>query len=151
MPLAPARLAQGAAAGVAAAAVWAAAEPVLRRISGTPFSDTRLLSGLVERWRPALGAGYPLGLGLHLVNGAAFGAAFVALGGHGWRQGILAAQVENLVLWPAMLVADRQHPDRRAGRWPPLAGSPRVLGQEVAAHALFGAILGALTPARRGR
>ena len=45
-----------------------------------------------------------------------------------------------------MLVADRVLPERRAGRWPPLFRSPRVFGQEAAAHALFGEILGALVP-----
>jgi hypothetical protein len=90
-----------------------------------------------------------LGAGLHVVNGAAFGALFAAFGGHGWRRGVAAAELENLASWPAMIVADRQHPDRRTGRWPPLARSPRVFAQEALAHALFGAIMGALIPPRR--
>ncbi|MBD0290679.1 MAG: hypothetical protein ICV74_05435, partial [Thermoleophilia bacterium] len=124
---------RGARAGIAAAAAWAAAEPVLGRLLGTPYSDLRLLGAPLarRRWRAA-------GLALHLANGAVFGAAFERLGGRGAVAGGLAAQVENLVLWPAMAVVDRVHPDRRSGAWPPLLGNARVFAYEVAAHAIFG-------------
>ena len=58
--------ARAAAAGVTATAVWAAAEPLLRRIFRTPYSDVRLLGRPLSRrhWRAA-------GLALHLANGAA--------------------------------------------------------------------------------
>jgi hypothetical protein len=85
-----------------------------------------------------------VGLAVHLSNGAIFGAAFSRLGLRGAKQGILAAQAENLVLWPGMLVVDRIHPDRRDGTWPPLTLNGRVVLQEVAGHALFGALLGRL-------
>jgi hypothetical protein len=48
------------------------------------------------------------------------------------------------VLWPGMALVDRFHPDRRSGAWPPLLWNPRVFGQEVVAHAIFGGVLGAL-------
>jgi hypothetical protein len=132
---------RGAAAGVVAAAVWAAAEPVLGRVAGTPFSDVRLLGRVTTR-----GRGWPAaGVVLHLANGAAFGVAFERLGLRGVRQGVLAAQAENLLLWPGMLAVDRLHPDRRSGAWPRLATDRRVIAYEVATHALFGAALGALT------
>jgi hypothetical protein len=57
---------------------------------------------------------------------------------------VLVAEAENLVLWPIMAVADRLHPDVRSGAWPPLLRNPRVFAQEVAVHALFGAVLGGL-------
>lgn len=100
----------GAVAGAGAAAVWAAAEPLGQRVLGTSYSDVRLLEALLTRgpWRPA-------GVIVHLANGAAFGAAFGRIGGHGWKQGLLAAEVENVLLWPAMAVVDRIHPDRRSG------------------------------------
>ena len=131
---------RGALAGVVAAGAWAAAEPALGRAYGTPFSDVRLLGGLVARGR----ARGPAGLALHLANGAAFGWAFARLGGHGIRRGVVAAEVENALLWPALALLDRVHPERRAGTWPPLATSPRVLGYEATTHAIFGAVLGAL-------
>jgi hypothetical protein len=42
---------RGATAGAAAAAVWAAGDPLLRRLAGTPYSDVRLLGRLVTRRR----------------------------------------------------------------------------------------------------
>ena len=54
------------------------------------------------------------------------------------------AQAESLSLWPAMRVVDHVHEDRRSGGWPPLWGNRRVFVYEVAAHALFGAVLGGL-------
>jgi hypothetical protein len=134
---------RGALAGVAAAAVWASAEPVLGRLFRTPYSDRRLLGGLTGR-SPAAG------VALHLVNGALFGAVFERLGGRGPLQGALAAQLENVVLWPAMAVVDRVHPDRRSGAWPPLLRNGKVFAYEATAHALFGAVLGLLLPQEPG-
>jgi hypothetical protein len=136
---------RGALAGIAAAAAWAAAEPALGRLLRTPYSDVRLLGATVTRgplWRPA-------GLALHLVNGAVFGAVFERLGGHGAKQGLVAAQTENLVLWPGLFVVDRFHPDRRSGAWPPLFRSSRILAYEVTTHGLFGLVLGSLLRADR--
>jgi hypothetical protein len=139
MDLVADRLRRGALAGAGAAVVWAAAEPPLRRALGTPYSDVRLLGRLVTRTRL-----WPLaGLTVHALNGAAFGAAFAALGGRGVARGLVAAQIENAAAWPLMLVLDRAHPDRRSGAWPPLATDARIWLQETLAHALFGAVLGA--------
>jgi hypothetical protein len=141
---------RGALAGIAAAAAWAAAEPLAARAFRPPagYSDVRMLGGLLTRgsgWRAA-------GLGAHLVNGALFGAAFALTGGRGWRRGLAAAQVENVLLWPGMAMVDRLHPDRRSGTWPPLLTNPRVFGYEVGVHALFGVVLGALAgPGQRSR
>jgi hypothetical protein len=85
---------RGAAAGAAAAAAWAASEPLLRRLAGTPYSDVRLLGRIVTR-----GRAWPVvGLALHVANGAAFGAAFEKLGLRGVKAGVIAAQVENTLL-----------------------------------------------------
>jgi hypothetical protein len=124
--------------GVVAAAVWAAAEPALGRALGVPwYSDRRLLGGL-------LGVGPAGALAVHLANGAIFGATFAYLGGRGSVRGVLAAQAENLALWPAMAVVDQVHPDRESSAWPPLLTNRRVFAYEAAAHALFGAVLGGL-------
>lgn len=140
----PAR--QGAAAGCVAAAAWAASEPVLGRLARIgSYSDVRLLGRGAVRNR----AWPAVGLALHLTNGALFGAAFARAGLRGVRAGVAVAQLENLALWPALALVDRVHPDRRAGVWPPLVRNPRVAAYEVAVHALFGAVLGALTG--RGR
>jgi hypothetical protein len=128
-------------AGVAAAAAWAGAEPLLRRLFRTPYSDVRLLGRVVTTGRawPAAGTA------MHLANGAVFGLAWDRLGGGGWKRGIVVAQLENLALWPAMVIVDRYHPDRRSGVLPPLLRNGRVFAYEVTTHAVFGAVLGLLS------
>ncbi len=107
---------------------------------GTTFSDVKLLGRGVTRGR----AWPAVGVALHVGNGAAFGFAFERLGLRGVRRGVLAAELENLVLWPGMAVVDRFHPERRYGTWPPLLGNGRVFAFEATTHGLFGALLGAL-------
>jgi hypothetical protein len=127
---------------MAAAAAWAASEPLLQRVFRTNYSDVRLLGRAVTRGRAWPAAG----IAMHLLNGAAFGVAWERLGGRGWKSGVVAAQVENLVFWaPGMAVVDRYHPERRSGALPSLLRNKRVFGYEVATHALFGAVLGLLT------
>jgi hypothetical protein len=130
---------RGAVAGVTAAAAWIAAEPVARRLFGTPFTDVRALGRPVSRrhWRAA-------GTAIHLANGAAAGIAFERLGLRGWKAGVAAFQAEHLAAWPLMAAVDRWHPDRRSGAWPPLLRNGRVFAQEAAVHAVFGAVLGAV-------
>jgi hypothetical protein len=134
---------RGAFAGMAAAAAWAAAAPAVARVVRPPagYSDVRLLGAVLTgdgaAWRVA-------GLGAHVLNGAVFGAVFAGLGGRGWKQGLAAAELENVALWPGMALMDRVHPDRRSGAWPPLATNGRVFAYEAAVHALFGVVLGAL-------
>jgi hypothetical protein len=84
------------------------------------------------------------GSAVHLANGAAAGMLFARLGVRGPKAAVAAAQLENAILWPGMAVVDRFHPDRRSGVWPPLLTNLRVFGQEVAAHAVFGIVLGLL-------
>ena len=125
-----------------AAAAWAVAEPLASRLLRPPpgYSDVRLLGAVVTQGR----AWRPVGVALHLGNGAVFGLVFERLGGRGVGQGMLAAQVENLALWPSMALADRLHPDRESGVWPPLLGKGRVFAYEAAVHGVFGAVLGLL-------
>jgi hypothetical protein len=132
---------RGAVAGMVAAGAWAASEPLMQRVFRTRYSDVRLLGRVVTRGRawPAVGTA------MHVLNGAAFGLAWERLGGRGWKSGVVAAQVENLVLWaPGMALVDRYHPDRRTGALPPVLRSGRVFGYEVVTHGLFGAVLGGL-------
>jgi hypothetical protein len=111
-----------------------------RRVFGTEFGDVRLLGRLFTRGP----ASTPIGLGLHLANGAVFGAVFERLGGRGRRQAVAVAQLENLALWPTLALVDRIHPDRRSGALPTLLTNRRVLAQEVTLHVLFGLVLGTL-------
>jgi hypothetical protein len=134
------RTLRAAAAGITAAATWAAVDPLLRRAFGTPHTDVRLLGRMIAPERLA----GPAGLLAHLGNGAMFGAGFDRLGGRGPVMAVLAAEAENLALWPTMFVVDRVHPDVRSGVWPPLARDGRVFAHEAASHAVFGLVLGLL-------
>ena len=134
---------RGAIAGAVAALAWAGAEPISSRLLGIgSYSDVRLLGRMVVR----KGAGWRLvGLGLHTLNGAIFGGVFAALGGRGWRHGLVAAEAESAALWPGMALMDLLHPDVRSGNWPRTVTSPRVFAHETLMHGLFGTVLGALT------
>jgi hypothetical protein len=136
--------ARGAAAGAAAAAVWAAQQPLDKRLFGSRYDDVELLGKALTR-----GPAWPAaGLALHLANGAAFGLAFArlrpALPGPGWAAGVLAAELENFGLWPLVRLTDRLHPAR--AELPALTRNRRALAQASWRHLLFGLVLGALGP-----
>jgi len=133
---------RGALAGAAAAAVWAAQQPLDRRVFGHPYDDTELLGRLVVRsgeWQLA-------GVGLHLANGALFGAAYAhvapSLPVPPALRGPIAGLAEHLTTWPGTAVLDRVHPAR--GELPRLWGSGRAFAQATWRHALFGVVLGEL-------
>jgi hypothetical protein len=133
---------RGAVTGAVAAAVWQACDPVLKRAFGTPYADAELLGPFITRGRHE----WLANLVTHAAAGAGFGFVFERLGGHGVRQGVTAALVENTVLWPGVAIFDVIHPKRRDGTWPRLLTSPRAFASATAGHALFGALLGAGSP-----
>jgi hypothetical protein len=136
--------ARSAAAGAAAATVWALAEPLDRRLLRYDYSDVALLGKAVTRgphWRAA-------GLGLHAANGATFGLAFE------WarrrtelpprRLALGLALAEHVALYPLSYLVDTRHPARSEPGVPPLLRSPRAFAQATWRHVLFGAVLGRL-------
>jgi hypothetical protein len=142
MPSTATRTLRGALAGAAAAAVWAAQQPLDRRVFGVPYDDTELLGRLVVRsggWQAA-------GVGLHLANGAVFGAVYAniapSLPVPAALRGPLAGLAEHLATWPGTAVLDRVHPAR--SDLPQLWGSGRAFAQAAWRHALFGLVLGEL-------
>src|SRR3954471_2981857 len=102
------RTARGALAGGVAAAVWAAQQPLDKRVFGVDYDDAELLARLVRARGPAA---IPAGLAMHLANGAAFGALYAyaapSLPGPGAVRGAAAGLAEHLATWPATLVIDR--------------------------------------------
>lgn len=148
-PLDLRRIARGAVAGGAAAGVWALQQPLDKRVFPGGYDDVELLGRALlpraprRRW-------YPLGLALHLQNGALFGAVYAgalapALAAHGmpsWARGVAVAQAENFGLWPLGRLSDRFHPAR--GSMPRLAGNRRALAQATWRHLLFGVLMGEL-------
>ena len=133
---------RGAVAGGIAAAIWAAQQPLDKRIFDCDYDDTELMGKLFTRgpeWRP-------IGLALHIQNGAIFGAVY-ALGkpflpGPPVARGLVAALTENFATWPAGRFVDRYHPGR--SELPLFAGNRRVLALSTWRHALFGVLLGTI-------
>jgi hypothetical protein len=142
MPSTATRTLRGALAGAAAAAVWALQQPLDRRVFGFAHDDTELLGRLVVR----SGAWQAAGMGLHLANGAVFGAVYAnvapSLPVAAILRGPLAGVAEHLATWPGTAVIDRVHPAR--SDLPQLWGSGRAFAQGAWRHALFGFVLGEL-------
>jgi hypothetical protein len=136
------RTLRGAVSGALAATAWALQQPLDKRVFASRFDDVELLGKAVTR-----GDGwYPVGLGMHMLNGAMFGGVYANLAP---RMGIApplrgpaAAMVENFATWPLVAVTDRLHPAR--DELPRLAGSRAALAQATWRHLLFGVILGEL-------
>src|ERR1044072_563131 len=90
----------GALAGAVAAGVWAAQQPLDKRVFGSRYDDVELLGKLVTR-----GSAWPLaGTAFHLANGAAFGATYALarpfLPGPRVATAVGAALAEHLAGWP---------------------------------------------------
>ena len=142
MPLDQARTARGALAGALAAGVWAAQQPLDKRIFGVEYDDVELLGKTVTR-----GPAWPVvGTAMHLVNGAVFGAIYANVAPRiplpSWARGPAAGAAEHVATWPGMAVMDRIHPARKD--LPALTLNPRAFAQSAWRHLLFGAVLGEL-------
>jgi hypothetical protein len=136
------RSVRGAAAGAIGAAVWAAQEPLDKRVFEVDYSDVELLGKAVTR-----GDEWPaVGLAIHIANGAAFGAAYALakpfIPGPSVGRAVIAAMAENFATWPFIGIAERIHPARR--ELPKLAGNPRALAQATWRHFLFAVVVGVL-------
>ncbi|HLM10302.1 MAG TPA: hypothetical protein VK307_11360 [Thermoleophilaceae bacterium] len=130
----------GAMAGMAGAAVWAAQQPLDKRVFRTRADDVELLGKLVTR-----GQWWPLaGLALHLANGAGFGAVYSLVRplvpGPPAAVGVAAGIGEHAATWPLTGLLDRYHPART--ELEPMRGNARALAAETWRHALFGLVLG---------
>lgn len=136
------RTVRGALAGAAAATVWAAQQPLDRRLLRSRHDDVELLGKAVTRGPAWL----PIGVWVHALNGAAFGAVYANVAGlmpvPPWARGPLAAMAENFALWPLGRLTDRLHPAR--DELPRLSGNRRALVQATWRHLLFGVVLGEL-------
>jgi hypothetical protein len=127
---------RAAAAGAIATLVWAAAEPVDRRVLRNDYSDVAVLGKAVTRssvWRP-------VGLAMHALNGAIFGIAYVELNRRRPVSAVRLALAEHAALFPLGYLVDRFHPARGEPGVVKLF-SPRAFVQATARHALFGAVL----------
>jgi hypothetical protein len=132
---------RGGFAGAVATVVMTFEQPLDQRLFDSRYDDVEVLGRLVtgsDYWRP-------IGLLLHVQNGAILGAAYArvkpSLPGPALLRGLLAALVEHVATWPLTVVFDRYHPARK--ELPKLA-SRRAFGQATIRHAVFGVVLGVL-------
>jgi hypothetical protein len=140
MPIDRGKTIRGALAGALAAGVWAAQMPLDKRLFGTQLDDVELLGKLVTR-----GPAWPwAGWGLHVYNGAVFGALYANVAPRvplpSWARGPAAALGENFASWPLVALAERVHPARE--ELPSAFADPRALAQSTWRHLLFGVLLG---------
>src|SRR3954454_4952647 len=103
MPVDRTRTVRGALAGVTAAAVWAAQQPLERRVFGLEYDDADLLGRFVTRGRAA----DPIGVGLQLLNGAVRGAVCTNVRSSppppAALRAALAALPDHVATWPGTL------------------------------------------------
>jgi hypothetical protein len=130
-------------AGAVAALVWGALEPLDRRIFRHDYSDVAVLGKAFTQgpgWRP-------LGLAIHALNGAIFGAVYHEIARRVSRDprrlALELALLEHLTLFPTGRLVDRHHPARGEAGVVGLFTLP-AFGQATVRHALFGKLLGAL-------
>jgi hypothetical protein len=129
-------------AGAVAAGLWAAQQPLDKRVFGSDYDDVEILGKLVTRgssWQAA-------GVAMHIANGAIFGAAYALV-----RPlvpvppavaGAAAGLAEHFGFWPTVGLIDRHHPAR--SELEPLSGNRRAFAQAAWRHLLFGLVLGEL-------
>lgn len=142
---------RAAAAGAGAAALWALQEPLDQRVLRCDYSDVAVLGKGATRgpaWRP-------VGVAMHLANGALFGLAFhearQRLPVSGRKLALGMALAEHVGLYPLCYIVDRHHPARGEPGVPPLLTNPRAFAQATWRHALFGLALGRLAASDRSR
>jgi hypothetical protein len=132
---------RGGVAGAVATVVMTLEEPLDQRLFDSKYDDVEILGKLVTRgdnWRP-------IGLALHVQNGAFLGAAYAqlkpSLPGSALLRGLLAGLVEHVATWPLSVLFDRYHPARKEL---PKFGNRRGFAQATIRHAVFGIVLGLL-------
>ena len=126
----------GGLAGGIAAALWAAQQPLDKRVFRSGYDDVELLGKAIVK-----GDDWPAaGLALHVANGIAVGAAYAQLRrfmpGPAVAQGTGLAVAEHVALWPLVALVERHHPRRR--ELARLGGNPAAFWQGLYRHALFG-------------
>jgi hypothetical protein len=132
--------------GITAGSAYLAEQALDMRLAPNHHDDLLLWGGFLSRQpvRARL-----LGLMVHYTLSVALATAYAAVspalpGRSGWVRGLLFVQAENALLYPGVPFLDALHPGIRAGRLPTLR-TWRYWWVELARHAAFGAVLGALS------
>src|SRR6185312_1575647 len=107
---------RGALAGIIGALVMLVAMALDLALTHRKTNELRLLAGIVPGGRRA----WPVvGTFMHVMNGAALGALFGrahhGLPGPTWMRGVIFGLMENIILWPVIIVLDHIHPSIKRG------------------------------------
>jgi hypothetical protein len=136
------RFAAGIVAGSIAGFAFLVAMAIDLALFRNKTNDLRLLSGMMpggSRLWPVLGTA------MHMFNGALLGAVYAHIEhkfpGPGWLKGTVFGLVENMFLWPIIMVLDRIHPEIKRGNLEPFNRLVPFM-QEVSRHIVYGAVLG---------
>jgi hypothetical protein len=132
-------------AGAVAAIAYLLAMYADMAITRSPSDDLLMLGRpfTVNRCRARI-----IGLPLHVGFGAFVGLIYAGYGhcrlrGPNWLRGATMMAIENTVLWPTAIVADRAHPSMVSGELPKL-NTAVPFAQQLVRHAAFGLVLGVL-------
>lgn len=135
--------------GSLAATAYLVEQEIDRRLISNSYDDLVLWGGFLShdfRVQQSLGllAHYTLGISL----AALYGALLPSMPkGPGWLRGLVFTQVENALLYPGVPLLNRVNGAVRRGQIPSLL-TWRYFWVEVARHAAYGLVLGALMPER---
>lgn len=133
------------AAGVVASLAYAGAMALDRKLAKSRVDDLILVGRPFVPNRPDLAR--PVGLLVHLANGTALALVYAAIAherfpGPVWLRGLLFLNLENLALYPIMLLSTH-HPAVKDGQldnyW-----SQSAFVQSLPPHAVYGLIVGPL-------
>lgn len=134
-----------AAAGLVAGGAFLGAMWLDNKLSSWQFNDLKLVGQVFTTrspiWQVQGLAGH---FGFSVVMAFLYARYVRArLPGPGWLRGIIFLQIENGVLYPATIVADKVHAGIKSGQLPPMINMKTFKGQ-VVRHIAFGATLGLL-------
>jgi len=136
------RTLRGAVCGALAAAVWALEQPLDKALLKSDYDDLAILGKVVTQGE----AWHPLGLAMHMANGALFGAVYSHVAPllplPPYARGPAVAMTEHVAFWPLGRLSDRLHPARK--QLPALTGNRRAFAQATIRHLVFGLVLGEL-------
>ena len=122
--------------------VWAALEPIDRRVFRHDYSDVALLGKAFTRGRGWL----PLGLAIHAAYGALFGLVLYEIaerrGGERRRLALRLALIEHLALFSTGAGVRPLPPSPGRGGGSPKPMRVKAFGQATVPHAVFGLVPG---------
>lgn len=132
-------------AGLAAGSAFLGAMWLDNKLSSWKFNDLKLVGQVFTTrspiWQVQGVAGH---FGFSVVMAFLYARyVYPRLSGPGWLRGVIFLQIENAILYPATVAADKVHAGIKSGQVPPMINMKTFKGQ-IVRHIAFGATLGLL-------